>query len=200
MSPTDQEVLGVSDALMGPLHQLLLYTLLDFLPTGFPSTPPFFTLMRGSISRWVKKKQLQPDAFLRSTRSIFTKSARLLCERRAATVRLNAVESQCVEAAATRLLMVKEKAIRQHQHLRNNLAQAEQPYWATVQQEARKYSEVLRARNCFTIRFPKHWRSLCWLPRGNVHNIRCRSRQSIGKKLWTRSLNGEKRPLSRSAP
>ena len=39
MSPTNQEILGVNDTLMGLLVQLLLSALQDFLPTGFPFMP-----------------------------------------------------------------------------------------------------------------------------------------------------------------
>ena len=64
-------------------------------------------------------------------------------EAAAVTARMRAAESNYAQAATSRLLMVEEEAIRHHQHLRQNLTQAEHSYRATVQQEARMYSEKL---------------------------------------------------------
>ena len=59
------------------------------------------------------------------------------------TARTQAAESNIAQAATSRLLMVEEEAIRHHQRLRQSLTQAKHSYRATVQQEARIYSEEL---------------------------------------------------------
>ena len=64
-------------------------------------------------------------------------------EAAAFTVRVQAAESNIAQAATARLLVMEEEAIHHHQHLRQSLAQAEHSYRATVQQEARIYSEEL---------------------------------------------------------
>ena len=64
-------------------------------------------------------------------------------EAAAFTVRVQAAESNIAQAGIARLLTMEEEAIQHHQHLRQSLAQAEQSYRVTVQQEARIYSEEL---------------------------------------------------------
>ena len=56
---------------------------------------------------------------------------------------MQSAESNYAQAATSNLLMVEEEAIRHHQHLRQNLTQAEHSYRASVQQEARIDSEKL---------------------------------------------------------
>ena len=64
-------------------------------------------------------------------------------EAAAFTVRVQAAESNIAQAATHRLLTMEEEAIQHHQHLRQSLTQAEHSYRATVQHEARIYSEEL---------------------------------------------------------
>ena len=64
-------------------------------------------------------------------------------EAAAFTVRVQAAESNIAQAATHRLLLMEEEAIQHHQHLRQSLTRAEHSYRATVQQEARVYSEEL---------------------------------------------------------
>ena len=64
-------------------------------------------------------------------------------EAAAFTARVQAAESNIAQAATYRLLLMEEEAIQHHQHLRQNLTQAEHSYRTTVQQEAWTYSEEL---------------------------------------------------------
>ena len=75
-------------------------------------------------------------------------------EAAAFTARIQAAESNIAQAATSRLLTVEEDAICHRQHLRRSLTQAEHSYRATVQQEARLYSEELN-KSCFTTRLRK---------------------------------------------
>ena len=62
------------------------------------------------------------------------------------TVRVQTAESNITQTAIHRLLTMEEEAIQHHQHLRQNLTQAEHSYRATVQHEARIYSEELHQK------------------------------------------------------
>ena len=64
-------------------------------------------------------------------------------EAAAFTARVQAAESNIAQAATARLLAVEEEAIQRRQHLRQSLTQAEHSHRATVQHEARIYSEEL---------------------------------------------------------
>ena len=118
-------------------------------------------------------------------------------EAAAFTVRVQAAESNIAQTATHRLLLMEEEAIQHHQHLRQSLTQAEHSYRATVQQEARIYSEELHQELHYHQTAQAQAESLLAAERQRAEHTP-QEQANQWQSVYEMSLNGERMLLSRS--